>query len=82
VGFEVENDGRGEPWTRKQLEACDKAFAVTLKFLKQRARRHQGHKEYAAGRKIDPAGIDMVRDRRRVARLLRRLRRRKFRRRA
>lgn len=74
VGFEVENDGRGEPWSRELIQACDEAFAVTLKFLKRRARRHQGHKEYTS-RKIDPAGIDMKRDRRRVARLLRRKRR-------
>lgn len=74
VAFEAENDGRGEPWPREQLQALDEAFAVTLKFLRRRARRHMGHKEYTS-RKIDPAGIDMKRDRRRVARLLRRKRR-------
>lgn len=77
VGFEVENDGRGEPWSRELIQACDEAFAVTLKFLRRRARRHQGHKEYAPLRKIDPANIDMKRDRRRVARLLR-IKRRPF----
>jgi hypothetical protein len=77
VGFEVENDGRGEPWTKKQLEACDKAFAVTLKFLRRaRSRNHFGHKEWTS-RKIDPAGIDMKRDRRRVTQMLRKLRRKR-----
>lgn len=80
VGFEVENDGRGEPWSRELIQACDEAFAVTLKFLKRRARGHQGHKEYAPDRKIDPAGIDMGRDRRRVGRILKTLKRRKRRR--
>lgn len=75
VGFEVEHTV-GEPWTKKQLEACDKAFAVTLRFLGRRARRHMGHKEWAPTRKIDPSGIDMARDRRRVATALRVLRRR------
>lgn len=77
VGFECENDGRGEPWPREQLLAIDTAFAVTLKFLKRRVRRHQAHKEYAPDRKIDPANIDMGRDRRRVARILRELKRRR-----
>jgi hypothetical protein len=77
VGFEVENDGRGEPWPARQLRAVDLACAVTLKFLKRRARRHQAHKEYAPDRKIDPTGIDMNRDRKRVGRLLRALGRRR-----
>jgi hypothetical protein len=77
VGFECENDGRGEPWGRKQLEAINLATAVTLRFLGRRARRHFAHKEWAPRRKSDPAGIDMVRDRRRVAKMLRILRRRR-----
>lgn len=78
VGFECENDGRGEPWSKEQLEAIDTAFAVTLRFLRRRARRHFGHKEWTS-RKIDPAGIDLGRDRKRVARILRTLQRKRSR---
>jgi hypothetical protein len=82
VGFEVENDGIGEPWSRELIEACDTAFAVTLRFVKRpRARHHLGHKEWAPDRKIDPRGIDMNRDRKRVAMWLRTLKRRRVRKR-
>lgn len=73
VGFECENNGLGEPWPREQLQAIDTAFAVTLKFLRRRARRHFAHREWAPTRKTDPRGIDMTRDRQRVARIRRTL---------
>ncbi|MGH2663696.1 MAG: N-acetylmuramoyl-L-alanine amidase [Actinomycetota bacterium] len=81
VGFEVENDGVGERWSRELIRACDLAFAITLEFVKERAGRHFGHKEWAPDRKIDPARLDMDDDRRRVRRLLRGLDREKKRRR-
>lgn len=53
VGVEIENDGRGEPFTAGQLEvarrvgrALRRRFGHALDI---------GHKEWAPGRKIDPA---------------------------
>jgi hypothetical protein len=77
VGFEWENDGIGEGWPARQLEAGNVATAVTLRFLGVGVRRHFGHKEWAPDRKIDPRGIDMKRDRRRVKQIMRLLKRNK-----
>lgn len=70
VGVEIENDGRGEEWTRELLRAADTSFAVLLDFVGGNPRRHMGHKEWAPGRKPDPAGVDMDRDRDRVRELM------------
>lgn len=70
IGVEVENDGRGEPWTRELLRAVDTTFTVLLDFVGQGPGRHFGHKEWAPDRKIDPAGVGMDADRRRVREML------------
>lgn len=72
IGCEAENDGVGEPWTRAQTDAYDLVAAVLLDLLGSSASLLCAHREWAtpAGRKIDPAGIDMDAMRRRVGRLL------------
>jgi hypothetical protein len=70
IGFEVENDGVGEPWERDLIQACDLAFAVSLDFMDEHAGAHLAHKEYAEGRKFDPARLDMDHDRDRVRAIL------------
>lgn len=66
VGVEVENDGVGEPWARELLQVCDVVFAVCLKRAKEKPGRHFGHREWAPTRKIDPANVDLDKDRERV----------------
>jgi hypothetical protein len=68
VGVEVENNGIGEPWSREVLAACDRVFAAVLRHQGRDASWCGGHKEYAPGRKINPAGVDMPAYRRRLAR--------------
>jgi N-acetyl-anhydromuramyl-L-alanine amidase AmpD len=70
IGVEVENDGIGEAWTRELLRAVDTTFTVLLDFVGQGPVRHFGHKEWAPHRKIDPAGVGMDADRRRVREML------------
>ena len=72
VGIEAENDGLGEPWPADQLLAYDVLSAALLDYLGQPATMFCGHREWAlpAGRKPDPAGINLVAMRRRIARLL------------
>jgi len=67
VGVEVENDGVGEPWSSELLQACDVVFATLLLGLRRKSGWLCGHKEWAPGRKSDPARIDMDRYRRRVS---------------
>jgi hypothetical protein len=70
IGVEVENNGIGENWSRELIRACDLTFAVCLEFVHRRPGRHMGHKEWAPDRKIDPAGVDMRKDRDRVRAIL------------
>jgi N-acetylmuramoyl-L-alanine amidase len=66
-GVEAENDGVGEPWSPAQLDTLTRVTAALLHGLNlTSAAWCWGHKEYAPGRKIDPAGIDMNQFRREV----------------
>lgn len=59
-GIEAENNGLGEPWSKAQLNAYYRLCAALLVWMgRPQADRVFGHKEWARGRKIDPAGIDM-----------------------
>jgi len=55
IGVEVENDGIGEKWSPELLQTCDLVFATLLLGLRRQADWLIGHKEWAPGRKIDPA---------------------------
>lgn len=60
IGIEAENDGRGEPWSAKQLQAYYRLCAALLVWMGTKdVTKVIGHKEWAPGRKIDPAGINM-----------------------
>lgn len=60
-GIEAENNGIGEPWNQKQLNAYYRLCAALLVWMDRKdVNRVFGHKEWARGRKIDPAGIDMA----------------------
>lgn len=58
-GIEAENTGRGEPWPAAQVDAFVRATAALLKLVGRDESWCAGHKEYAPGRKIDPANLDM-----------------------
>ena len=66
LGIEAENNGRGEPWPSRQLDAFYAASAALVDGIGRDATWVCGHKEWTS-RKIDPAGIDMNDFRRRVA---------------
>jgi hypothetical protein len=72
-GVEVENDGKGEPWSQDLLRTCETVFAVLLVDMRRAPVWVVAHKEWAPGRKKDPAGVDMDRFRRRVAEAMRQL---------
>lgn len=70
-GIEAENNGLGEPWTDAQLKAYYRLCAALLVWMKIKdVSKVFAHKEWAAGRKIDPAGINMDRFRENVQRAL------------
>lgn len=71
IGIEAESSGRGD-WTPAQLEAYPRGVAALLRDLGVGADRFIGHKEWAPGRKTDPAGWpgDMNGFRATVARIL------------
>lgn len=54
-GIEIENDGRGEPYSRETIRAAKILTALLLKRVKRRAFFSIGHKEWAPTRKIDPS---------------------------
>jgi len=66
VGFEIENNGIGESWG-PLTPTLDVLFAVTTDYLGVPRANVWGHKEYAPGRKTDPAPFDMAAERVRVA---------------
>ena len=72
VGIEAENNGLGEPWPRRQVDAYDRVCAAMLDLLDSDSTYLCGHLEWALppGRKIDPVGLDMDLMRTRVAALL------------
>lgn len=71
-GIEAENNGRGERWNEVQLNAyyrlCAALLATTVK--SKDVNYVIGHKEWAPGRKFDPAGIKMSQFRQRVKQAL------------
>lgn len=59
VGIEAENNGVGEPWSAKQLNAYYRLCAALMVWLNiTDINKVFGHKEWTS-RKIDPAGINM-----------------------
>lgn len=59
IGIEAENNGIGEPWNPKQLQAYYRLCAALLVWIGERdVDKVFGHKEWTS-RKIDPAGINM-----------------------
>lgn len=71
VGCEVEHPGTG-PWPPHLLGAFDRVMAALLDGLGQGASKYCGHREWAlpAGRKVDPGGVDLDRQRLRIGGLL------------
>jgi hypothetical protein len=71
VGCEVEHPGTG-PWNPQQLSAFDRVMAALLDGLGRGASNYCGHREWALprGRKIDPGGVDLDRQRHRIHGLL------------
>lgn len=60
IGIEAENNGVGEPWSGPQLNAYYRLCAALLDWIDVKdVSKVFGHKEWAPGRKIDPAGLDM-----------------------
>lgn len=67
IGIEAENNGLGEPWSKAQMNAYYRLCAALLVWMGRKdVNRVFGHKEWAPGRKIDPAGINMDRFREQV----------------
>lgn len=67
IGIETDHT-IGEAWPTAQLQSLRRGTAVLLRHLGARAADSlAGHKEYAPGRKSDPAGLDMAAERRAVA---------------
>lgn len=69
-GIEAENNGIGEKWGPKQLNAYYRLCAALLAYMGTKdTSKVFGHKEWTS-RKIDPAGINMVDFRKRVGEAL------------
>ena len=62
VGWECENNGIGEPWPDRQLDAIARGQAAVARHLGQPATSVIYHRTYAPGRKIDPAGPGIPQD--------------------
>ena len=58
-GIEAENTGRGEVWTKVQLNAYYRLCAALCNMMGKSASAVIAHKEWAPSRKSDPAGIEM-----------------------
>lgn len=72
IGIEAENNGVGEPWSAKQLNAYYRLCAALMVWIGRKdVDRVFGHKEWAPGRKIDPNGIDMDKFRAEVRKAMR-----------
>lgn len=69
-GIEAENTGRGEAWSKAQLDAYYRLAAALCDMMGKPASAVIAHKEWAPTRKIDPAGINMNDFRSKVAALL------------
>jgi len=70
IGIECANDGVGEPWPQKQIEALGVGTAALLRVMQATPSMVVGHKEWAPKRKVDPRGVDMDMFRRYVTNLM------------
>ena len=80
LGIEMSNDNAGEPWPDVQLDAARRATAVIMRKLgadpMKRLAAHYEHQPYATrppgetSTKSDPYGVDMTKERPRVAALM------------
>lgn len=59
IGVEVENDGRGEPWSALVLDAMVRGGAAISRLYGWSSARHIAHREWTK-RKPDPAGVSMT----------------------
>lgn len=59
IGVEAESVGTRDDWTAQQRTNYPRGVAALLRHLRLPAERAIGHKEWAPGRKIDPAFWDM-----------------------
>lgn len=62
IGWECENNGVGEPWPERQLDAIARGQAAVGAHLGLGADRVIYHRTYAPTRKIDPAGPGIPQD--------------------
>lgn len=69
VGIEVDHTV-GEDWPTVQITSLRVGTAVLLRLMGRPARNLFAHREYAPGRKVDPAGLDMASERSTVAALI------------
>jgi hypothetical protein len=70
IGIEAESVGTRDDWTPQQRAGYPRGVATLLEAFGLPASRAIGHKEWAPGRKIDPAYWDMRAFRAEVARLM------------
>jgi hypothetical protein len=80
LGIEMANDNKGEPWPAAQLDAARRATAAIMRRLgadpRKRLAGHYEHQPYAGrppgetSTKSDPYGVDMTKERPRVAALM------------
>lgn len=59
IGVECANTGLGEEWPSRQLTSLTAGLTALTAHMDVSADMICGHKEWAPGRKIDPAGVDM-----------------------
>jgi hypothetical protein len=59
IGVEAESCGTRDDWTAQQRASYPHGVGVLLRYYRLPAARAIGHKEWAVGRKIDPAFWDM-----------------------
>lgn len=69
LGIETDHTD-GEAWTEAQITSLRLGTAALLKHWGRPADNLIGHKEWAPNRKSDPSGLDMNKERKRVARLM------------
>lgn len=60
IGIEAESCGTVDDWTDEQRAAYPLGVAALLRHMNAPASHFLGHKEWAVGRKIDPAFLDMA----------------------
>ena len=60
IGVEAESQGTCDDWTPQQRASYPRGVAAILRHFNLPASRAIGHKEWAVGRKIDPAYWDMT----------------------